>query len=776
MTAEHRISLCHWGAFSATIEDGRLTRAEPLPGSGASAEMIGTWPQLVYSDLRIKMPMVRRGFLKDRGASDGAMRGRDAFVEVSWNEALDLVAHELTRVRAERGPSGIFGGSYGWSSAGRFHHARTQVRRFLSAGGGFVDQFGNYSWGAAQAILPHVLGDFEAVSEAATSWPTIAEHADLVVAFGGLNPKNWSVTSGGAGSHKMPDWTREARRRGVSFVSISPLKSDAPDWVDAEWIAPKPNTDTAMMLALAHTLIVEDRHDKAFLDRYCAGFEPFRDYLLGATDGQAKSVDWAADITGVSAGTMRALARRMADGGTLLTASWSLQRGDHGEQPYWALIALAALLGQIGLPGRGFSFGYGSLNGVGAVRRRGLTPIMPPIPNPAGLAIPVARVADMLLNPGHDVDCNGKTFTYPDIGLVYWAGGNPFHHHQDLNRFAKAWARPETIVVHESWWTPTAKRADIVLPATTTAERADIGGSSRDPHVFAMPKLIDLVGGARNDFDIFSDLAERLGCASDYTGGLGETGWLDKLFDQMCSAARKQGLEPPERDPFWRDGVWHVPPPDEDEVLLSGFRSAPDDNALATPSGRIEIFSETIAGFGYSDCPPHPSWLPSTEGPDSERSASYPLCLLTNQPATRLHSQLGQTQAGRRDAVADREPLNLHPDDAAARGIIEGDVVRIFNDRGACLAGAVLNAELRPGTIVMATGSWYDPIADGPLAGLDKRGNPNVLTRDKGTSALGQAVSALTVLVEVETFSGDLPKVTAFDAPEIVCRNEPDAA
>ncbi len=767
MAAEQKISLCHWGAFVATIEDGRIVKAEPFPGSNASPEMIGAWPDLVYSPLRVTKPVVRKSFFTERGRADGRLRGREPFIEVSWDDALALVTEELQRVRDERGATGLFGGSYGWSSAGRFHHARTQLRRFLAAGGGFVDQFGNYSWGAAQAILPHVLGDFEAVSEAATAWPTIIDNAELVVAFGGLNAKNWAVTAGGAGHHGLTDWTRQAHENGVQFVNISPFKGDAPDWLDADWIAPKPNSDTALMLALAHTLIAEDRHDPAFLARYCSGFEPFRDYVFGAADCLAKDADWAVPITGVESDVIRTLARRMADNKTMLTASWSLQRGDHGEQTYWALIALAALLGEIGLPGRGFTFGYGSMNGVGAVRRRGLTPAMPPLANKNGMAIPVARVADMLLHPGETVDVDGRTITYPEIALVYWAGGNPFHHHQDLNRFNRAWSMPETIIVHESWWTPTAKRADIVLPATTTAERNDIGGSSRDPFVFAMPKLIDPVGGARSDFDIFLELAKRSGCTEIFADGLDKTGWLDRLFGDMCSAARAQGLEPPTKEAFWREGYWQVPPPAEDEVLLSGFRADPEAEPLKTPSGKIEITSATIAGFGYADCPLHPAWLPSEEGPDSARATTYPLNLITNQPSTRLHSQLGQIDAGRQHAVAGREPILMRPDDAAPRGIRTGDIVRVFNDRGGCLAGAVVSNDLRAGVVLMATGSWYDPVLDGPRAGLDRRGNPNVLTRDKGTSSLGQATSALTVLVEVERFAEELPPVTAFELPEI---------
>jgi len=214
-------------------------------------------------------------------------------------------------------------------------------------------------------------------------------------------------------------------------------------------------------------------------------------YLTGEADGQPKDATWAAAITDVPAETIRALASQMAAARTMLTASWSLQRADHGEQPYWALVLLAACLGQIGLPGGGFGFGYGSGASLAEPPLLFPGPTMPALPNPARLAIPAARIADCLLNPGARYDYDGKSATYPDIRLVYWAGGNPFHHHQDLNRLRRAWQRPETIIVHEPWWTATARHADIVLPATTSLERNDIGGSPRDRFVIAMHKAID---------------------------------------------------------------------------------------------------------------------------------------------------------------------------------------------------------------------------------------------------------------------------------------------
>ncbi|MEO3387948.1 molybdopterin-dependent oxidoreductase [Mesorhizobium sp. CAU 1741] len=745
MAAQRRVSLSHWGAFEATIEDGRFVSARPWRDGGADADMIGALPALVHSPLRIDRPHVRARFLRHREKAGGGGRGVDEMVPVDWDTALDLVASQLERVRDIYGPASVFGGSYGWSSAGRFHHARTQVRRFLAAAGGYTDQVGNYSWGAAHAILPHVLGNADAVSSDATDWRTIAQETDVVVAFGGLNPKNWRVTSGGAGNHHMPRFVEQAAARGVKFVIVSPNADDVPAGVDATLISPRPNTDTALMLALARRAITRGRADTAFLDRYVEGHEAFSAYLAGETDGVEKTFEWAAAIAGISVNELEMLWSIIRQGRVMLTAAWSLQRADHGEQPYWALIALAAILGQIGLPGGGFCFGYGSLNGVGAAARRGYVPAMEGLPNPARSAIPVAAVIDAFTRPGEEMDFNGRSVALPDVRMVYWAGGNPFHHAQDLFQLERAWQRPEAIVVHEPWWTPTARRADIVLPATTMAERNDIGGSSRDPHVFAMPQLIEPLAEARNDFDIFGSLAARLGCADAFTNGLDEPRWLRRLWAKTERIGAAENVEVPDFDRFWKDGMFAVPEPESPEVMLKDFRADPHSNPLATPSGRIEIYSERVAGFGYRDCPPHPAWIEPLEWLGAATDGQ--LHLVTNQPAKRLHSQLYQTQSNN-----DVEPVSISEADAAARSIRDGDMVRIENDRGACLARASVSSDLRLGVLVMATGAWFEPDKATPM--LERNGNPNVLTANRRTSALGQACAALSTLVRVSRFGG----------------------
>jgi biotin/methionine sulfoxide reductase len=756
----------HWGAFLAEVENGRIVGVRPFERDPDPSHLINAIPAGVHSQVRITQPMVREGWLKD-GPGPSKGRGREPFVPVSWDKALDLVASELARVRRDHGSQSIMGGSQGWSSAGIFHEARVQLHRFLAAGGGFVDSVMNYSFGCALAFLPHILGSPQAVTGPLTSWSSIARHGKLLVLFGGANPKNTLVSKGGCASHSTGPWIAELAKAGVEVVNISPIRSDGPDAVKPEWIPIRPNTDTAMLLALTHTLVSEGLHDKEFLAKFCVGFERVLPYLMGETDGQPKDAEWAAATTGVPSETIRALARRMAKTRTMVTASWVVQRQHHGEQPYWAVVLLASALGQIGLPGGGFGFGYGSGAGIADAPLAFMAPAMDAIKNPIDVTIPAARISDCLLNPGQPFDFNGKRANYPDIRLVYWAGGNPFHHHQDTNKLRRAWQTPETIVVHEPWWTATARHADIVLPATTSLERNDIGGARRDKFIIAMGKAVEPQGEAKNDFDIFSALAKRLGYAEVYTQGRDEQVWLRHLYEQMRRGAGANAAAIPDYETFWQQGYLEIPAAAEEYVIFGDFRADPEKHKLRTPSGKIELYSEKIAGFGYDDCPPHATWMEPWEWLGGKDAEQYPLHLVSSQPRDKLHSQMDHGPVAALGKVADREAIMLNPADAKARGIEDGDVVRVRSARGACLAGAIVSDTISAGVVSLSCGAWYDPADDGDQA-LCRHGNANVLTRDQGTSKLAPGPSSATALVEVERWTEALPPVAAFVPPRMV--------
>ncbi len=765
MTVTRHQHSAHWGAFQAIVEDGRFVGVEPFGRDSQPSPISAALPDAVYSRARIAHPMVRKSWLDGGPGSATEHRGADPFVRVGWDEALRLVGDEIERVRNRFGNAAIFAGSYGWASAGRLHHPVTLVKRFFNTIGGFTNQVGNYSVGAGLVILPYVVGTTRATGGPLTSWDGIARDTELFVSFGGLPLKNAQVADGGIADHSLEHWQRQAKAGGVTFVNVSPNRSDCADFLEAEWIAPRPNTDVALMLGLAHTLATEGLADRSFLDRYCVGYERFADYLLGSRDGTPKDAEWASAISDVPAETIRALARRMARCRTMLNTNLSLQRGDHGEQPFWMTVVLAAMLGQIGLPGGGFGLGYGSISGMG-VPQTEVRPLRMPVGGQAiDSFVPVARFVDMLLNPGASIDWNGRTVTFPDVHMVYWAGGNPFSHHQDTNRMISAFQRPDTIVVHEPWWTPMARMADVVLPVTTSLERNDIGASSRDRFLMKMERAIDPVGEARNDFDVFAALARRFGTLEAFTEGRDEMGWLRHLYDTTRDNARSAGVALPDFDDFWRAGYAEVPPPNAPYVMFADFRDDPDGHPLKTPSGRIEIYSETIAAFGYDDCPGHPTWLEPAEWLGAERARDYPLHVLSNQPRARLHSQLDCATVSRASKVQGREAVWINTADAAERGIRDGDVVRLFNGRGALLAGAHVTDDMRPGVLQLPTGAWYDPLEPGVPGTLDVHGNPNVITLDKGTSKLAQGPVAQTALVQVERWDGAVPDIKVFDPP-----------
>ena len=765
---QHFPTATQWGTYDAEVEGGRLKQLNDYAADPAPSIIGAGLIDAIDDKVRVRRPMVRKSFLEKGLRSNKSDRGSEPFVAVSWDKALDLAANEIDRVRKRHGNKSIFASSYGWASSGRFHHAQSQIHRFMNLAGGYVRHKNSYSHAAAEVTLKHIVADMkDIIHEQATDWPSIASDCELFIAFGGLPSKNAQVNLGGVGRHTLHEGMQACYDAGVEFVNISPLKTDIAEIFEPEWLTVRPNTDAAMMLALAYTLVTEKLYDKNFISTHTVGLDEFLPYLNGDSDGQPKSAEWAARITGVPAKSIIDLARRMADSRTMISTAWSLQRSDHGEQPIWLTVILASLLGQIGLPGGGFGIGYGCENGIGNPVKIFKWPALSQGTNIVKEFIPVARIADMLLSPGGQFDYDGLALTYPDIRLVYWAGGNPFHHHQDLNRLVEAFRQPECVIVNEIWWTATARHADIVFPITTVLERNDLMVTKWEPMATPMHKAIEPIGESRNDYDVFSELATRLGFREAFTEGRSEEEWLRHLWNQARQRAGEANFELPDFDVFWKEGPKDVLKAQDKKILLETFRNDPQKNPLSSPSGKIEIFSDVIAGFRYDDCPGHPVWMEPFEWLGSKAAKNFPLHIISNQPSTRLHSQLDSGAVSKGSKINDREPMTMNPEDAASRGIRTGDIVKIFNDRGSCLAGVNLSENIMPGVIQLATGAWFDPAVPGEIGALCKHGNPNVLTMDKGTSRLAQGPTALSTLVEVEIFDGDIPTITAHLPPTI---------
>ena len=759
--ADKKLTFSHWGSGLVETKDGVITAVHPHPSDPNSSRINENIPGSLNGSARVLKPAIRKSWLEHGPLASSGERGNEIFVEVSWEKAFDLVAGELKRVRSNFGNESIFAGSYGWASAGRFHHAQSQLKRFLATAGGFVFSEGNYSYNAALVLMPHIVGNFRHHVKEATRWTTVARQGELVVMFGGIPLRNAQVATGGVAKHRLKDDLISCAKAGVRFVNFSPLKGDALQELKAEWIAPRPGSDTAIMMAIAQVLLEEGLYDRSFIDRYTVGFEKTKAYLMGECDGVAKTPKWAEELSGVRDEKIRSLAREMASKRTLVCTAVSLQRADWGEQPLWMTVTLAAMLGQIGLPGGGYGIGYGSDATIGTMDRGAGWPSFPLCDNPVETFIPVAMTTEMLMKPGQSYDYNGQKVTFPDIRLLWWAGGNPFHHHQDLNRLREAFQRPETIVVNEINWTATARHADIVLPVAAPQERTDFGAGRQDNAIIPMPKSAEPPGEAKEEYDIYCELERRLELDDRFSLGRSADEWLVALWEDLRATAKGSGKELPSWTEFLKGDIIEFEDPHPNAVFLKQFRTDPEANALPTPSGKIELASKVIASFKYEDCPGHPVWREPRCWKDRE---DYPLHLVSGQPETRLHSQHDSGSFSLSRKIKGREPILMHPEDAKVRSIDKGDIVVVSSPKGSCLAGAQITEDIAVGTVFLWTGAWYDPdFSRGDRR--DRHGNPNVLTHDLRTSRLSQGPAAQSAVVEIKKFSGSAPEVESFIPP-----------
>ena len=774
------VTAAHWGPIGVVVENGKAVKSGPAIEPVIANELQSVVPEQLYSETRVKYPMVRKGYLE--GNKDTTLRGHDEWVRVSWDKAFELVANEFKRIRTEGGAENIFGGSYGWKSSGALHSCRTLLHRYLNAIGGFVGHKGDYSTGAAQVIMPHVLGTIE-VYEQQTSWETVLESGEIVVLWS-ANPMTTLRIAWTSTDQKGIEYFKKLKESGKRIICIDPVRSESCEYLGAEWIPIHTATDVPLMLGIAHTLVMENKHDKDFLKKYTVGYDKFEAYLLGKEDNQPKDAQWASKICGVPTEVIKQLALDFSSKRTMLMAGWGMQRQRHGEQTHWMLVTLASMLWQIGLPGGGFGLSYHYSNGgVPTATGGSLSSISATLESNSSntgqswlaktseLSFPLARIADVLLNPGKKIQYNGHEITYPDIKLIYWTGGNPFVHHQDTNTLVKAWQKPDTIIVNEINWTPTARMADIVLPVTTSYERNDLtmSGDYASMHIFPMKQVVEPQFEAKNDYDIFKELSKRAGVEDKFTENKSEMDWLKSFYQDAFEGARKNRVIMPKFEKFWEENkpiTFNTTDKAKKWVRYEQFRNDPLLNPLGTPSGKIEIYSDTIAKMNYDDCKGYTSWIVPEEYAGNV-TAEEPLASVTPHPYYRLHSQLAHTSLRQKYAVNDREPVLIHTEDAKARGIANGDIVRLFNKRGQVLAGAIVTDGIIQGTVALREGAWYDPldlgVSEKPLC---KNGCPNVLTRDEGTSKLAQGNSPNTCILQVEKFTGEAPEVTVFKQPK----------
>lgn len=682
--------------LNVQVACGRVKRiytdAGPEPGLRACPRGL-LQGDVVHAPDRLTQPLKRVG-----------ARGKGKFVPITWDEALDKVAGELHRIKEQYGNEAIL--SIGHSGSMSPLHGTGQItRRFFSLLGGCTSIHGNFSFEAAAFSSRITFGN----------WMTGSSndnflHSRLIILWG-WNPL---VTRFGCDTAY---YLKQAKAAGARIVCVDPRKSLTVRTLADQWIPVRPGTDAALLIAMAYVIISENLHDKNFIESYVSGFEPFRDYVIGRTDGVPKSPEWAESITGVPSDITVQIARAYAtEKPAALCASWAPGRSAFGEQYHRAASALAAITGNIGILG-----GYAS-GGSGVVLQGFLWKTLPVPKSP---------------KPGRSIHGTGVYDALSDgsIRLLYLVGCNLVNQFLNLNKGLSALQNPEFIVVHELFMTPTARYADLVLPVAHFLEREDIGQPWRGgPYILYAGRALDKPPGVKSDLAIFTELASRLGI----------TGYNDKTEDNWLREfwAATPGL--PEYEVFKQQGRYEITQ-GEPLVAFQSQISDPSNHPFPTPSGKIEIFSEKLAQQNNPLIPPIPAYIASWEGPGDPLASRYPIQLISPHSRARVNSALDNIP--RLKAIAD-DTLWINTADAEPRLIATGDAVRVFNDRGCLVVKARVTDDVMPGVASLDAGAWYRPDADG----VDHGGSVNVLTRDSRSPA--GAFPCNTILVQIAPEKG----------------------
>ncbi|WP_068310195.1 molybdopterin-dependent oxidoreductase [Polycladidibacter hongkongensis] len=753
----------HFGPFEAVVRDGKLVGISNMMELDARpTEMMAYGVKdRTYDKSRINYPMVRKSYLEgwENGDVKPELRGKEPYVQVDWDTAYSLAAKALLDTATNHGNEAIFSSSYGgWSNAGVFRPNVLQGR-LLNLMGGCTNTQGDWSAGASQVSLPHIIGDMEVYS-AQSAWETIRDHTEVFVLVGCDPIKNNRVEYRVADHGMYAHW-EEIRDAGVKFISINPQRTATDQYMDADWVRIVPNTDVALFLAMAYHVLEQGLEDRAYIEKYTVGADKWIAYVKGETDKEPKTPEWAAKITGIEADKIRELAELLAKSRTEIAGAWSLQRAQHGEMTHWAIINFAALTGKIGKKGQGvgFSWHYGN----GGMPQSGKS-------TPSGLSqgrnwvkgvCPASRITEMLENPGKEVFYNGNTYTYPDVKMIFNAGNNFMSHQQDTNRLIRALEKVETIVSVDIWWTAATRWADIVLPASSTLERDDItsGGTYSNDRVYAMKKVIEPIGESLSDYEIFEGLADKLGLWAQFTNSDDYMTHVQNAYERS-SAAKDTPFEE-----FWKKGyaLMEVPEEARQWTRHGAFYEDPQANPLHTASGKIEMFCENIANMDIDDCPGMPMWMEKHEYLGVAKKGQ--LHVVSPHPWFRLHSQMDQSETLRGlYKVQGREPVRINEQDAAERGIADGDLVELYNERGTVIAGAVVSDEIMPGVVSIYEGCW--PQLDSK--GRCNSGLVNFLTSTQRSSGLSEATTANTTLVEMRKCTDPEGPNTAYDKPAII--------
>ncbi len=800
------------GPVFVHVKNGRITSVEPLgyPEEEASpwiitargrtfspSRKVGLAQQAmavrrrVYSPLRIKYPMKRVGF-EPRGGRRANNRGKVEFERVSWEEALDMIASELRRIKETYGNSAILTHNVAHKVWGSFHYGAA-FDRFFNIFGGSTKLLtswsswagwqygGNFIWGFHRSM--GIAGQNELLEDA-------LKNTQMVI-YWATDP---TVTEQMYRAHESSLWRFWLKELGVKQIAINPEYVDTAAVYCDKWIAPIPGTDTALAAAIAYIWIDEGTYDQKFLDTHTIGFDEahlpkgaspgtsFKSYILGVKDGVPKTPEWAENITDVEAETIKALAKEWALKPTMLSCTLGACRRAYNHEWTRMMVTLLAMQGSIGKPGAGlWSTTAGPPSdanqaGPPGYAGRGIDLVASKrYPNPVKQVIHRSVFSDAILNPpvtwrgGGPLNTRGweeafVEYTYPlpgcsEVKMIYQYGGSHLRQWPDVNYMLKGLTSPkiEFIVLHSPEWNSECNYADIVLPVNTQFERNDLSeagatgsnpGSLNNRFVVYQQKCVESLYESRSDYEIFVALAERLGFKDMFTEGNTEDDWLRKMYS-LCNV-------PMTWEEFKKKGyyVFELPIVHVSKPALREFYERKEGQGLGTPSGKIEIYSQAIAEFygeENPEIPPVPHYIPEWEGKYSSLARRYSLQVLSPHPKYRLHGQWNDVSWLRAiHKINGYEPVIINTRDAKARKIKQGDVLRVYNDRGQTLCAAHVTERIRPGVIRISEGSWYDPVEPGKIGSLDRGGDVNVLTSHRVMSEHAHVIAINSCLAEVE--------------------------
>jgi len=697
------------------VRGGRIVRIESGDEGEMSHRMCArgrAYRQRVYAPDRLLYPLKRTG-----------ARGAGEFTRVSWDEALETVAHEMKRVRDTYGNASILhfcsmADAHTLHSVQAFHRLLCQFGGYTAPWGTISNEGENFASGTTCGTRPPERTPEEYLKSRLIimwSWNPVTTQQGTRV--------SWSLV--------------RAKEGGTKFISVDPRYTDSAAAFADQWIPIRPGTDTAVFLAMAYVIIKENLHDQHFIDTCTFGFDKFRDYVFGLEDGVKKTPEWAEAISGIPAATITDLAREYASTKpAILRTSMAAGRTAFGEQYHRAAAALEAITGNVAIRS-------GGRPASRALRR---IPQIPSPPNQVEMGVPprwnalpyrgasVNSSARVNVNLLVDAILKGKTGGYPaDYKFLWLSNTNYLNQLAEVNKAIEAFQKLEFILVTEQFMSSSAKFADIVLPVCTFLERNDLYAPRGGGVYGLVNKAIEPLGESKSQLQICEALASKLGI-TDYNDK------SDEEWVRFIVAKLSEEVEFPDYDTLRKQGIYRI----KFNKPAAVSKKEPEDSEqkpFPTPSGKIEIYSQIVAEMNHPLIPPVPKYIETWESLNDSLAKKYPLQLITPHFKRRAHSQFDnlpwlrelQTQA-----------VTISTLDAKSRGIKEGDTVKVFNDRGEMIIPAQVTERIMPGVVAIPQGAWYTPDENG----IDHGGCPNMLTQN--VTSPGGAFACNTALVQIE--------------------------